>query len=528
MTAMASDEYFDDDIADAESCWLPPVAPRVSSDDQSDSDSDHRYERYRHRRHGWTDEQAWRAGFIGDADYAFLLISPHVSCFSEDGRPMVEISWNKRSMTLQMEDRRLSAIIDGLFWGHADKHLSSAARHTVLRILTNEAVMAPAQAMELRTALTADGQVCIDLGRGQVATFDKGLALTSDAPVRFRPAPPLPTPQGPPNLMRLRDYLNVDDDGFQLIIAWLTFSLLPFGPYPVLHLIGQHGAAKSTISRFLRYLLDGRFTPGGGRPDEMRVLDVRARHQHGLFFDNQSNLPDPVADKICRMATGGDDSRRANYSDDRLIAFEARRPVVITSIVNIITQADLADRALVIELNPVREKGFRTEAELHGAFKHDAPQIMSGILHLIADGLTNRPLTPASDLPRMADFAHWALAIEPVFWNPGSFMAAFARNHDASANDILEDDPVALGIFALLDAQAGFWQGTASELLVEIRTLLDRRGQHRHAIMPRQPRSLSERLTRLEPELRKKGIAVSRQRVTAASVKQIIIQRLNG
>lgn len=524
---MASDDIRQDGKGDEAGGWYPPVPLHNAHDDHSEHGRKHKRERYRHREHDCSDHRAWQLGFIGDADYAFLLVSVYVTCFNEDGRPIVELSWKNQSMLLPIGDRRLIAIIDELFWAHTDRHLTSAGRYGALRLLTNEAVMAPARVLALRTALTVDGEVGIDIGRGRVVTFGGGsFTIGREFPVTFRFAPSLPTPAGVPDLMRLRDYINVEDEGFQLIVAWLTFALLPFGPYPVLHLIGEHGSAKSTVSRFLRYLLDGRFSPGGGLPDSMRDFDVYARHRHGLFFENVSFLPDAVSDKICRMATGSEDERRANYTDGDLVTFEARRPILINSITNVITRSDLASRALVVELKPIEKGRYRSESELHAAFMRDAPQIMSGVMQIIAEGLINRSRTTAAKLPRMADFAHWALAIESTFWTPGSFIAAFERNHEASASDILDDDEVGQVIFALVNRNGGRWQGTASDLLVEVGLHLQEKGHSRHSGVPRQPRSLSEHVTRLAPDLRKRGITVSRMRVGAESAKQITFERI--
>lgn len=521
---MVSDENYRHGCDDGPDGWYPLVPP-FNADDQSEQGDQHKRERYRHREHGWSDHQAWVCGFIGDADYAFLLASTYVTCFNDNGRPKVELSWNSQSMTLSTYDRRLSAIVDELFFGNTQKQLTSAARHGALRLLTNQAVLASPRVMALRTAMSTNGRVGIDIGHGRVVTFAAGgFTIGHDFPVAFRAARPLPTPAGIPDLMRLRAYINADDAGFQLIVAWLTFALLQFGPYPVLHLVGEHGSAKSTASRVLRYLLDGKFTPGGGLPDSARDFDVLARKRHGLFFDNLSSLPRAISDKLCRLATGSDDERRANYTDDDLVTFEARRPILITGIANVIAQSDLADRALVVEMKPI-QGGYRSEDELHAAFMNDAPRIMAGVLQLIADGLVNRSRIPSTKLPRMADFCRWALAIESCFWTPGSFMAAFDRNHEASANDILDDDVVAQAIFALLERDGGRWQGTASDLLVEVGRYRQQSGHSRHAGV-RQPRSLSEHVTRLTPDLRKRGIAVWRMRVGCASAKLIVFERL--
>jgi len=78
----------------------------------------------------------------------------------------------------------------------------------------------------------------------------------------------------------------------------------------------------------------------------------------------------------------------------------------------------------------------------------------------------------------------------------------------------------------LVNRNGGRWQGTASDLLVEVGLHLQEKGHSRHSGVPRQPRSLSEHVTRLTPDLRKRGITVSRMRVGAESAKQITFERI--
>ena len=44
----------------------------------------------------------------------------------------------------------------------------------------------------------------------------------------------------------LRPFLNVADEGdYRLLVTWLLAALRPCGPYPILVLHGEQGAAKS-------------------------------------------------------------------------------------------------------------------------------------------------------------------------------------------------------------------------------------------------------------------------------------------
>ena len=42
------------------------------------------------------------------------------------------------------------------------------------------------------------------------------------------------------------------------MVTWLTAVLRPVGPYPILVLNGEQGAAKSTLVKVLRLLIDPR------------------------------------------------------------------------------------------------------------------------------------------------------------------------------------------------------------------------------------------------------------------------------
>jgi hypothetical protein len=62
----------------------------------------------------------------------------------------------------------------------------------------------------------------------------------------------LPVPERGGTVKRLRDFLNVDDDGFRLLVGWLIAALRPDSPYPVANPGGEQGSAKSTVAEVLR------------------------------------------------------------------------------------------------------------------------------------------------------------------------------------------------------------------------------------------------------------------------------------
>jgi hypothetical protein len=67
-------------------------------------------------------------------------------------------------------------------------------------------------------------------------------------------------------------------------------------------------------------------------------------------------------------------------------------------------------------------------------------------------------------LPRMADFALWAAACEPALWPSGTFARAYAANRRAAIESIIEADPIANCVRAIM-ADRPMWTGSASDLL---------------------------------------------------------------
>jgi hypothetical protein len=89
----------------------------------------------------------------------------------------------------------------------------------------------------------------------------------------------------------LRKYINVEAVDWPLLISWLTAALRPVGPHPILVLIVEQGAAKTTLLAVCRRLIDPNSTPVRSQPKELRDLMVAARNSWLLAYDNITSLP---------------------------------------------------------------------------------------------------------------------------------------------------------------------------------------------------------------------------------------------
>jgi hypothetical protein len=325
----------------------------------------------------------------------------------------------------------------------------------------------------------------------------------------------------------LRPFLNISgDDDFVLIVSWLIAALRLQGPYPLFVLQGEAGSAKSTTARVLRELIDPNTSPLRSEPREVRDLMVAARNSWCVAFDNVSYLPPWLSDSLCRLATGGGFSTRELYTDDQEKIFEAMRPVLLNGIDAVVTRGDLMDRSIIDYLPVISEEQRMSETRFWLRFRKAQPLILGALLDALASALHRLPRVKLERLPRMADFAEFAVAAEQGFgWPEGTFMGAYDSNL-ASANALtLEASPLEPPLRRLLGYDDD-WSGTASALLRELVNLAPGADLKRN--WPKNPQVLSAQLRRIAPNLRATGINVQFDEKTSGSGSQRMITIKGG
>ena len=320
----------------------------------------------------------------------------------------------------------------------------------------------------------------------------------------------------------LRGFLNVRSDVYYVLsIEWLIAALRNCGPYPVLVLSGEQGSAKSTFSTILRALVDPNTAPLRALPREDRDLFIAASNGHVLIFDNVSGLPYWISDTLCRLATGGGFAVRQLYTDQDEVLFDACRPMILNGIEDIVARPDLADRAIFLTLEPIPEEQRRPEQELLAEFKSKRALILGALLDAVAHGLRQLPGVRLDRLARMADFARWSTACETAIWPAGTFWTAYSSNRDEAVADVIEADPVANAVRALM-ATRRVWTGTASDLLGALAKAVDERVASSKT-WPDSPRALSGRLRRAATFLRKIGVEIEFRKEGRARTRTIYI-----
>jgi hypothetical protein len=178
-------------------------------------------------------------------------------------------------------------------------------------------------------------------------------------------------------------------------------------------------------------------------------------------------------------------------------------------------------RAIFLTLEPILEERRRPEAELWAAFEGERPRTLGVLLDAVVQGLRRLPETRLDKLPRMADFALWATACETALWPAGTFWSAYCGNRDEAVEGVIDADPIATALRALMAARTE-WTGTASDLLGALAEVAGERVA-KSKTWPDSPRALAGRLRRAAAFLRKIGIEISFGREGRARTRTIHI-----
>jgi hypothetical protein len=223
------------------------------------------------------------------------------------------------------------------------------------------------------------------------------------------------------------------------------------------------------------------------------------------------------------LTSGAGFATRTLYSDDEERVFAGARPIVMTSITDVATRSDLADRTVIARLETIAERERKTEREIWAAFDAAAPHILGALLDAISSGLKRESSVRLNRLPRMADHITWVRACEPKIWPEGQHLEAYDRNRAEAVEVVLDADPVATALRAHLDRCTALT--TTSVELLDILTHLVPEHVRRSRDWPPNARALSGRLRRLAPALRALGIVMTFEREGHDRRRLVTIER---
>jgi hypothetical protein len=449
---------------------------------------------------------------------------------SPEGDTYATIDIDGHNETWPMKSKWFRRWLIGQFWKKYKKAPGSQATQDALRVLASKAIYdGPEESVRVRLAMY-DGAAWLDLADTDwqaVKITRDGWEIVSKSPVKFlRPRGllqlPRPVRGGSVNLLKQFINLNCDDD-WALLISWVVAALSPQGPYPVLVIGGEQGSAKSTLCRLLRTIIDPNSAPLRAMPRDGRDLVITASNSWILAYDNMSYISSWLSDAFCRMATGGGFATRELYSDNEEVIFDVMRPVILNGICELATRSDLLDRSICITLPTIPDEKRTTEKELWSVFNQLLPQILGAFLDTISIAMRNLPSIKLKNLPRMADFATFAVAAEKgLDLEPGTFLSAYAGNRGQASDLAIETSSIGEGILQLINDR-NHWEGTAQELLTELEDHHCPERTKKRRDWPGTPQAIGKALRRIAPNLRQTGIDVQFDRSSGKGRRRLIV-----
>jgi hypothetical protein len=425
------------------------------------------------------------------------------------GKVFADISREGHRETLAVESRGFQDWLTIAFLETHGRALSQEAIRTALNTLTAKGRLnGPERDVFVRVG-EHEGAIYLDLCDTQwraVKIDANGWEILQEPPIRFVRSPdlqPLPEPIRGGSLDRLRDIINLpDEEQFILAVGWLLGALRGKGPFPILAVSGERGAAKSSLVSALQFLIDPNSSGLRSPPKNEQDIFIAAQYTNLICYDNISTIPDWLNDALCRLSTGGSYTTRRLYTDAEEHSLSAMRPIALTAIEDIVQKNDLVSRSIFLALPSIDPTRRKTESEIKALLERERPSILGALLDAVSRGLRRLPDTLIEgEKPRLLDFACWAVACgDGELWRKGAFLKALQEGQKQAEEEIGDSDPLVLAIRELMAASPQ-WEGTASDLLSALSSSAPFWLPPKPKRLPENPRALSSRLRSMAPSL---------------------------
>jgi len=452
---------------------------------------------------------------------------------SPEGDPYISFEIDGHRENHSLKSKSVKRWLGKLLYDAEEKAPNTQAMQDAINILEAEAVYNGHEYNTyVRVGKFGDAiyiDLCDDRWRA-IEINASGWKITERPIIRFTRSNgmlPLPDPVEGGTLEDLKHILNIGEEkNWILIKAALVGALHPKGPYPITIFGGEQGSAKSTMQKIIRNLIDPNKAPLRLPPKDERDLMIAAKNSWIVSFDNLSGIRNDLSDALCQLSTESGFSTRELYTDTEETLLSVRRPVFLNGIDSISSRQDLLNRAIIIVLSHLNEEKRKTEEEIMGQFNRIHPGVLGALCNAISVGLKNAPKVHLERLPRMADFATWVTACEPgLECKPGSFLKTYNSALSDTIIDTISVDGLAQTIITIAEHNKLAWSGTATQLLSKINDMNGYNYQRPPMGWPQTASTLSNKLNRLAPSLRRVGVEIEFKKTASARI--ITIKRVD-
>ena len=366
----------------------------------------------------------------------------------------------------------------------------------------------------------------IDTCDGNVITVnEKGWGVTPlDEPL-FRRYPHMQVfsalPCSSPSIIRkFIDFFHLQDpDDDVLAAGFMGTSFLDI-PHAILMPNGVPGAAKTTFTRAMRYVVDPSSIPVMAASVQPEDFVLQLAHNYMPCFDNVTAFREWQVDALCRAATGEGFSKRALYTDEEELIFSYRRPIVTNGVDLPSTRGDFMDRSLPVRLARIEGRQRKEDRMMNVWLVQVVPKVRGAVLQGLsrAFSIVDEVRSEHKVKPRMADFAVWGEAFcRAIGFEKDQFWNRYNESITGASTTALENDVVGELVVKMMEdrnyTQRGFdgsssWEGTMAALLNNLKKVNEDVKLVDQKELARTPQLLGHQLRDIEANLEDAGIKI--------------------
>lgn len=354
--------------------------------------------------------------------------------------------------------------------------------------------------------------LCNSQGDVVVVTKDGwSLASSDETAYKFRTGLSVEQviPERGGDLKDFLEFLNLSTEDEKIIyLSTLPVRLLRNVSQAIAYIHGPASSGKTTLLKLTKSLLDpsrGGISIPVRKPDDILPLLAKS----WVFCnDNISKISDEMSDFLCTLATGGESSRRQLYTNGGVFTFTIKNPAFLTGINVEASRSDLLSRMILFKTVAVSDGKRMSDEEMWSRFEEMKPKLLGAIFDTLSKAMQIKPTLKNKTNFRMADFALWGAACAEVLgYGAERFEEALKRAMKSRAYDAVYSSNAGRILLDFLHEHSSF-EGTATELLSELKKFRDSNKQYDYDKIANSPNGLSKKLRQLENSLLEIGIQI--------------------
>lgn len=389
-------------------------------------------------------------------------------------------------------------------WVSENKSPNSDALNQALNVIEAKAVF-DGQCIKLYNRVAEhEGVFYYDLCDGRAVWITKSnWEATDNFPIlfkRYAHQQKQVKPKRDGNIHNLFKFINVKEENHKLLsLVYPISCLVPNIPHPIFHPYGDQGAGKTSMSTCYKLLLDPSKLDVLITPRNQEELVQVLEHHYLCMFDNLSSFPDWLSDLLSQACTGGGFSKRKLYSDDEDIIYQIQRCIGLNGINLLVSRADLMDRTILLHMERIEPYERKEKKVLMQEFEAERPYLLGCFFDVLSKAMAIYPTVKLSNLPRMADFMRWGVAIaQALGYKADNFIQAYHANIESQNAEVINSNTLAQAVLTFMQDKES-WNGTVKQAFEELGKLVVVTKDDN--TFPKRPNKLRNHLNRVKANL---------------------------